>query len=111
MSPTNQPEPDAIVLRRSAVEFRTTSPGPSDLLLIAEVCATTQDYDLGAKAALYASAGIAEYWVLDLNGMRIIVHRNPAGEKYESIIAYAADEPVAPLAAAVSSICLQDLVR
>lgn len=111
LSPTNQPEPDAIVLRRSAVEFRTTSPGPSDLLLIAEVCATTQDYDLGAKAALYASAGIAEYWVLDLNGMRIIVHRNPAGEKYESIIAYAADEPVAPLAAAVSSICLQDLVR
>lgn len=111
LSPTNQPEPDAIVLRRSAVEFRTTSPGPSDLLLVVEVSATTQDYDLGAKAALYASAGIAEYWVLDLNGIRIIVHRNPAGEEYESIIAYAADEPVAPLAAAASLIRLQDLVR
>lgn len=111
LSPTNQPEPDAIVTRRSAVEFRTTSPGPADLLLVAEVSATTQDYDLGAKAALYASAGIAEYWVLDLNGMRIIVHRNPADEKYESIIAYAADEPVAPLAAAESAICLQDLVQ
>lgn len=111
LSPTNQPEPDASLLSRSALEFRTTSPGPADLLLVAEVSATTQDYDLGAKAALYASAGIAEYWVLDLQGMRIVVHRNPVGDRYNSIIAYAADEAVAPLAAPANSIRLQDLVE
>jgi Uma2 family endonuclease len=106
---TNAPEPDAIVLRHPAEEFRIENPGAVDLLLVAEVAVTSQEYDLGAKAALYASAGIAEYWVLDLQDMRIVVHRNPAGERYESIIAYSADEAVSPLAAADSSIQLLDL--
>lgn len=108
---TNEPEPDAIVLRRTSGEFPSVNPGPSDLLLVVEVAATTQVYDLGAKAALYAKAGIVDYWVLDLVAMRIVVHREPMGERYESIIAYGADEPVAPLAATGSSVCLRDLVR
>jgi len=111
LSATNAPEPDAIVLRRAAGEFRTENPSPPDLLLVAEVSATTQDYGLGAKAALYASAGIAEYWVLDLRDMRIVVHRYPAGDRYNSIIAYATDEAVSPLAAPASSIRLHDLVQ
>ena len=105
----NEPEPDAIVLRRSAVEFRGENAGPSDILLVAEVSVTTQDYDLGAKAALYASAGIAEYWVLDLAANRIVVHRDPTGERYNSIFAFAADEAVTPLAAESASIRLNDL--
>lgn len=111
LTPTNQPEPDLLVLRRPFLDFRTENPGPADLLLVAEVSATTQDYDLGAKAALYASAGIAEYWVLDLLDMRIVVHRNPAGDRYSSLIAYAVDEAVAPLAAPANPIRLQDLVQ
>ena len=111
LNANNAPEPDAIVLRRPAGEFRTEDPGPPDLLLVAEVSATTQDYDLGAKAALYASACIAEYWVLDLQGMRIVVHRDPVGDRYSSIIAYAPDEAVSPLAAQTSAIRLQDLVQ
>jgi Uma2 family endonuclease len=111
LNATNAPEPDAIVLRRPAGEFRAENPAPSDLLLIAGVSATTQEYDLGAKAALYASAGIAEYWVLDLRGMRIVVHRDPAGERYRSIIAYDIDEAVSPLAAESASIRLRDLLN
>ena len=110
LNATNEPEPDMIVLRRSAVEFRRENPGPPDVLLVAAVSATTQDYDLGAKAALYASAGIAEYWVVDVGNMRIVVHREPAGERYGSIVAYAADEAVTPLAADSASIRLCDLV-
>ena len=63
-----------------------------------------------AKAAKYASAGIDDYWVLDLSEMRLVVHRNPVGERYESIVAYFADEPVAPLAAEGAFVCLRDLV-
>ena len=65
--------------------------------------------DLGAKAALYASAGIPEYWVLDLTANRIVVHRDPIGERYNSIVAYDADEAVTPLAAESASIRLNDL--
>ena len=109
LNATNQPEPDAIVLRRPAGELGAANPAPPDLLLVAEVCATTQDYDLGVKAALYASAGIAEYWVVDVRNMRIVVHRDPMGERYASIVAYAADEAVSPLAAQSASIRLIDL--
>ena len=110
LNATNQPEPDAIVLRRSAVELRAGNADPTDILLVAEVAVTTQDYDLGAKAALYATAGIPEYWVLDLTDMRIVVHRDPTGERYNSILAYSADEAVTPLAAESASIRLSDLV-
>jgi len=61
LNATNQPEPDVIVLRQPAGELGSANPEPPDLFLVAEISATTQDYDLGAKAALYATAGIIEY--------------------------------------------------
>ncbi len=60
---------------------------------------------------LFARAGIAEYWVLDLQEMRIVVHRDPVGERYDLIVAYAADEVVSPLAAVAASIRLRDLAQ
>jgi Uma2 family endonuclease len=65
---------------------------------------------LGAKAALYASACIPDYWVVDLRNHRIVIHRDPADDRYNSIIAYAADEPVSPLAAEAATLRLQDLL-
>ena len=106
---TNEPEPDAIVLRQPLVESEAANPGPPDVILVAEVSSSTLDYDLGVKAALYASAGIAEYWVVDVRNMRIVVHRDPIGERYASVVAYAADEAVSPLAAKSASIRLIDL--
>lgn len=111
LSPTNQPQPDVVVSRRSALELRDADPGPADLLLVVEVSVTTQEYDLGAKAALYASAGIVEYWVVDLRDKRIVVHRDPVGDRYGSIIAYAADEAVAPLATEMASLRFEDLLQ
>lgn len=108
---TNEPEPDAIVLRRPSADFPQDNPGPADILLVAEVSVTTREYDLGAKAALYASAGIEEYWVLDLPESRIVVHRHPEGDRYSSIVAYAIDEPVSPVAAKSASIQIQDLLN
>jgi Uma2 family endonuclease len=111
LTQTNEPDPAASVLRRPVTEFRDENPGPSDLLLVAEVTVATHEYDLGAKAALYASAGIPEYWVLDLRGMRIVVHRDPVGEHYGSIAGYSADEAVSPLAAPSALVRLQDFLR
>lgn len=108
---TNEPEPDAIVLKRPSADFPQDNPGPADILLVAEVSVTTREYDLGAKAALYASAGITEYWVLDLPESRIVLHRHPDGDRYSSIVAYAIDEAVTPLAAESAAIQLQDLVN
>ena len=61
--PSSTPEPDIVVTNwmpaREAVPVGTVA-------LIVEVADTTQRYDPGTKARLYAAAGVAEYWVLDL---------------------------------------------
>ncbi|MBI2689106.1 MAG: Uma2 family endonuclease [Acidobacteria bacterium] len=111
LNPTNEPEPDAIVLRQRSETYQSANPLPEDILLVAEVAATTREYDLGAKAALYALAGITEYWVLDLRDMRIVVHRDPSNDRYASIVAYQAHEPVSPQASPQSGIQLQDLLK
>jgi len=110
LHPINEPEPNAAVLWGPAESFRTRNPAPTDIRLVAEVTVTTQDYDLGAKAALYASAGIVEYWVLDLADQRIVVHRDPRAGEYGSIVAYSADEDVSPLASPATFVRLATLL-
>jgi Uma2 family endonuclease len=98
-NPTNEPEPDLIVLKRESTLFPSSKPRPEDLRLVVEVADTSLNFDLTTKAALYARAGIIEYWVLDVARRRLLVHRDPKGGGYAAIIAYGEDESVAPLAA------------
>ena len=107
-SSRNVPQPDLAVLNRDLSAFRAARPCPEDLHLAIEVSDTSLGFDLRTKAALYARAGIADYWVLDLTGRRMIVHRNPRDGQYLSVVAYAADERVAPLAAPDSSLLVSD---
>ncbi len=107
-SPTSEPEPDAIVLNRSFLGIQGLA-GPADLLLVAEVSGATLSLDLKVKARLYARAGIAEYWVVDLNGRRVIIHRRPEGGRYLDVVGYSEDEMVATLGAPEVSIRVGDL--
>lgn len=107
--PWSQPEPDALVLRRDVSAFTKSAPGSDDLLLVAEVSDTTLRFDLTAKAALYARAGIQEYWVLDIAARRVIVHRDPVNGQYASVIAYAQTETIAPISAPDKAVPVNDL--
>jgi len=98
-NPKNEPEPDLIVLNRPSRMFQSGNPQPRDLSLVAEIGDSTLVFDLTIKARLYARAGVIEYWVLDVAGRRLIVHRKPVAGKYTTVTIYAGDEPVAPLAA------------
>ena len=98
-NPSTEPEPDLIVLNRDQAEFLHSNPEPENLHLVIEVADTTLAFDLSTKARLYARAGIIEYWVLDLHGRRIVVHRDPRNGRYSSVAAYQEKESVSPLAA------------
>ena len=98
-NPTSEPEPDLMVFNRSVFEFTTPKRNPNDLVLVIEVSNTTFRFDKTVKAALYARAGIVEYWVLDINGRKLGVHRDPEDGEYRSIAWYDEQESVAPLAA------------
>jgi Uma2 family endonuclease len=95
----NEPEPDLVVLKEPIQNLQMRRPGPEDVLLAIEVADSTLRMDRSKKADLYARAGIPDYWILDMQNRRMIVHREPAAGRYASVIAYRADESVAPLAA------------
>ena len=98
-NPINEPEPDLIALTRPSSSIRTGNVQPGEIALLVEISDTSLYFDLAVKAPLYSRAGIVEYWVLDVGGRRLIVHRDPAPSGYGSIIAYSESESIAPLAA------------
>jgi Uma2 family endonuclease len=107
-NPTSDPEPDVVVLRRSGREL-TANPKPEDLRFVAEVSNTTLSFDMKVKAGLYARAGIAEYWVVDVDGRRVIVHRRPEDGLYRDVAASGAGERVATLGAPEETILVEEL--
>jgi Uma2 family endonuclease len=91
------PEPDiAWVLRR---DYSRARPTAADVLLVIEVAESSLEYDCGEKADLYAAAGIADYWIVNLVDRRIEVRRDPVPGGYRSQRAHAGDDEIRPLAA------------
>jgi Uma2 family endonuclease len=108
-NPKNALEPALVVLRRSDLEITNSNPQPSDVALLIEVSDATLYTDLREKAILYARAGISDYWVADLNGRRLIIHREPGEDGYGSVVVYGLTEYVSPLEKPDASIRVEDL--
>ncbi len=90
------PQPDlAWVARR---DFRRKRPTANDVLLVIEVSDSTLEYDTGVKADLYAAAGIADYWVVNIPEQCVEVRRDPSGGRYRTLTTFADDQDVRPLA-------------
>ena len=90
------PEPDiAWVARR---DYSRGRPAAEDVLLVVEVAETSLEYDTGEKADLYAAAGIADYWVVNLADRSIEVRRDPGAGRYRTMQTYSGDDEVQPLA-------------
>ena len=103
----NEPCPDAVVLRHEDGASRLTHPGAAELDLVVEISASTLQYDLTIKAALYARAGILEYWVVDVRNGCVVVHTAPIDGRYQSTVT--CHDSVAPLAAPESWLKITDL--
>ena len=78
----NEPQPDFAILKPRADFYATGHPGPADVLLLVEVADSSLRYDRTVKLPLYASAGIAEVWIADLQRRALIAYRLPAGGAY-----------------------------
>ena len=73
----SMPEPDISVQRLRSDYYASAHPTPADVLLLIEVADSTLEYDRTVKLSLYAEAGIAEYWIVNLVDSCIEVHRKP----------------------------------
>jgi Uma2 family endonuclease len=79
-NPVSQPEPDFAIGPTTPIDRH-----PTDALLVVEMGNTSLRMDLGPKARIYASAGVPEYWVLDVQRREIVVHREPSGACYAHV--------------------------
>lgn len=57
---------------------------PSTAVLAVEVAVTSHRHDT-RKAARYARAGVGEYWLVDVPGRRVLVHRAPLDGAYDEV--------------------------
>lgn len=93
----SEPQPDVLVLKPPAERYRKRHPVPDDVLLLIEVSNTTLHLDRTTKLQLYASAGIPEYWILNLQKPQLEVHRNPDRQeaRYREVKTLLAEEVAA----------------
>jgi len=81
----SEPQPDVAVVRRPWQGFPNTHPGVGDIFLLVEASGSSQLTDSGAKRAIYARAGVVEYWIVNLRTDTVQVHRAPVGGTYTAI--------------------------
>lgn len=72
--------PDFAILERKT----TKTSHPTTALLVIEVSDSSAQYDRLVKASLYASAGVGEYWVIDLGKRVVEVFSAPKGKRFTS---------------------------
>ncbi|MCC7020338.1 MAG: Uma2 family endonuclease [Ardenticatenales bacterium] len=78
----SEPEPDLSILKLRDDFYSRAHPLPADVLWLIEVADTTLRLDRYIKLPLYAAAGIAEVWLVDLNAATVEVHRDPDAAGY-----------------------------
>jgi Uma2 family endonuclease len=115
LGPRSKPEPDLAVVVGSFNDYKRIHPATATLVV--EVSDSTLATDRTTKAALYARAGIEDYWIVNLPDGVLEVHRQPApmtgqplGHHYRSIIRLTAADTLSPLARPASAIVVASLL-
>ena len=85
----SEPEPDLAVFSGDWTDYKDHH--PTTAALVVEISINTQVRDLG-KAAIYAEAGVLEYWLVEPEAGRITIHSEPSGSEYGKVVVVAKGE-------------------
>ncbi len=110
----SEPEPDLAVVEGEPRSYLKDH--PKCALLVVEVSESSLAFDRGPKGSLYASAGIADYWIVNLIDHCLDVYRNPIadpaaafGSRYAAHQKLCPGDRVAPLAKSEARLAVADL--
>jgi Uma2 family endonuclease len=111
----SEPEPDLAVVPGGPWDYKKQHPAKP--LLVVEVSMTSQRKDRFLKGGLYARAGIADYWLVNLVDEVIAIYRDPVrapshrfGWKYKNIRLLKRGATITPLAAPRSRVRVSSLL-
>jgi Uma2 family endonuclease len=105
----SQVHPDLMLLSRRSHRYIARTPEPQDVLLVIEVADTTLVYDRQVKIPLYASAGIPEVWLVDLQARTVTSWLDPAGRRYERTRILREGDSVSPTLLPDASLSVADI--
>lgn len=92
----SEPQPDLLLLKRRRGGYRRAHPKAEDVLLAVEIGDSTLAVDQGVMRDLYASHGIAEYWVVDVPGSQVWVYRSPVKGVFQDVRQLHAGDRLSP---------------
>lgn len=78
----NEPEPDIALLNLREDFYAESHPTPEEVLLVIEVADSTVEADRTIKKTLYAEAGIAEFWLVNLKENTVERYSSPKNGNY-----------------------------
>jgi Uma2 family endonuclease len=107
----SEPQPDVSLLRPRADIYSESLPRPDEVLLLIEVADSSGVKDREIKLPMYARAGIAEVWIVDLIDSTVTVHREPVGENYRQVRRAAGNESISPAAFADVVVNVGELLK
>ncbi|MEL7422264.1 MAG: Uma2 family endonuclease, partial [Bacteroidota bacterium] len=81
---SSEPEPDVLVAKLESQRYRRQHPTAEDTLLVIEVADSSLQFDREVKGELYATAGIPEYWIVNLTDRQLEVYTEPRVGSYQS---------------------------
>lgn len=85
-------------------------PEGTDLRFALEIAEGSVRYDLGDKARFYAAHGLPEYWVVDLENRRLVMHREPGPEGYGAVREQTWTEAARPMIADDVPVVLSEIL-
>lgn len=96
ISEISEPEPDIALLKFREDFYASGKAEAEAALLFIEVSDSTLKYDREIKVRLYAEAGIAEVWIVNLPKKVLEVYTDPKNGKYKTITKYDKTKSVSP---------------
>ena len=111
----SEPEPDVAVVAGHPRDYRHEH--PSRPVLLVEIAESSLSFDRRRKGSLYARAGIADYWIVNLVDRVLEIYREPApdaaafyGWAYRAVTSHSPPAIVMPLAFPSIGIAVVDLL-
>ena len=89
-----EPQPDLALLKARDDFYASRHPIPSDVLLVVEIAETSLSYDREIKIPLYAKAGLAETWLIDLQCESVTLYTRPVEGIYRESYLFTRGESI-----------------
>jgi Uma2 family endonuclease len=112
----SEPEPDVAVVRGTADDYNSTHPVPKDIGMVVEVADSSLSRDRDEKGLIYATAGVPEYWIVNLVDRQVEVYSVPTAIgpsiRYARRVDYRAGDAISLVldGTPIGSVAVQDLL-